>query len=194
MNIHKLAEQMRTNQKQTAMIIVIIALAAVFAYIHLAMRPQAAGIARVYRNITRVRADLKNAKLVIAKTDEMRKAIEAYDRKVGRYEKTLPTEHGLPTLLEDLSEMAKTSNMKISGIVPLAGKEPAARRGQAYQEIPISISARSGYHELGRFLANLENCDRFMKVADISIKANKTSPKKHDVELLILTYVLLGGK
>ena len=41
---------------------------------------------------------------------------------------------------------------------------------------------------------NLESSDRFMKIADIEIRANKTAPKKHDIELLILTYVLLNAK
>ena len=39
----------------------------------------------------------------------------------------------------------------------------------------------------------LENEDRFMKVVDIDIKENKAAPKRADVELLVLTYVLLGG-
>lgn len=182
------------KQQQMMILIVVIALVAVVAYINLALRPQAAGIGRVFTNLGKARDDLKSAEAVIAKTAEMKKAIEAYENKVGRYEKTLPTEHGLPMLLEDLSEMAKASNMKIVGIVPVATKDASARRSQAYQEIPIGITARSGYHELGRFLSRLENCDRFMKVADITIKSNRASPKRHDVELLVLTYVLLGGK
>ena len=43
-------------------------------------------------------------------------------------------------------------------------------------------------------MAKLEDADRFMKVADIDIKANKATPKKHDVELLVLTYVLAKAK
>jgi len=190
----KLLAGMKMNEQQTAITIVVLTIIALIAYFNFALRPQAAGIARVFANTGKVRADLKNAEALIGKMEEMKNSVAAYDKKVGRYEKTLPTEHGLPGLLEDLSEMAKGSNMKIVGIVPAVGASGGAARAQAYQEIPIMITARSGYHELGRFLASLENCDRFMKVADISIRSNKASPKKHDVELLVLTYVLLGGK
>jgi hypothetical protein len=33
-----------------------------------------------------------------------------------------------------------------------------------------------------------------MKVVDIDIKANRATPAKHDVELVICTYILLKGK
>ena len=90
--------------------------------------------------------------------------------------------------------MAKRSDVKILGITPLASKQEAPASERAYQEIPILMNARSGYHELGKFLSDLENAGRFMKVVDIKIKENLSTPKKHDVELLILTYVLLESK
>lgn len=163
------------------------------AYISLFLKPQAAGLAGVMGGIKKVSSDLKAAEANIARVESFKKSIAAYNEKVGRYEKTLPTEQGIPRLLEDLSEMARDSNMKIVGIVPVA-KDDKGQRSQTYQEIPIIMSAKSGYHELGRFLTGLENSDRFMKVADIQIKSTRAMPKKHDVELLVLTYVLLEGK
>ncbi|MCX5680091.1 MAG: type 4a pilus biogenesis protein PilO, partial [Candidatus Omnitrophica bacterium] len=62
------------------------------------------------------------------------------------------------------------------------------------EEIPILINARSGYHELGKLLSNMENADRFMKVSDIQIKSNSQLPRKHEVEILVLTYVLLATR
>ena len=113
-------------------------------------------------------------------------------QKVESYEKKLPVEQEIPALLENLSDMAKDSNIKIVSIVPAMPKDNnPGNKSLIYREIPILITAKSGYHELGHFLNSLENADRFMKVVDINIKANKASPKKHDVELMICTYVLL---
>jgi Tfp pilus assembly protein PilO len=91
--------------------------------------------------------------------------------------------------------MAKDSDIKIVGIVPVLSKlkdDKSVKKGQTYQEIPILITAKSGYHQIGHFLSSLESADRFMKVTDINIKANKLSPKNHDVELIICTYILLA--
>jgi Tfp pilus assembly protein PilO len=123
-----------------------------------------------------------------------RTSIASYDEKIGRYGDLLPTEEGIPTLLESLSEMARSSGMKIVSIEPVEERDNKALRGQAYQAIPIRMNARAGYHELGKFFSTLENSERFIKIADMRIKTNAASPKKHDVELLVLTYILLEGK
>jgi len=189
----KFSEKSKNEQQKIMILAILLSLVICIAYIGLFLKPQAAGLSRSMGQIKKVKADLKAAKANIAMVDSFKKSITAYDEKVGRYEKTLPTEQGIPRLLEDLSNMARDSNMRIVGIVPVA-KEDKRQRVQTYQEIPIMISAKSGYHELGRFLAGLENSDRFMKVADMQIKSNRGAPKKHDVELLVSTYVLLEGK
>ena len=131
---------------------------------------------------------------IIAKIDAMRTDIASYDEKIGRYGDLLPTETGIPTLLESLSEMARSSGMRIVSIEPVVGKGNKTQKGQAYQAIPIKMSVRAGYHELGKFFSTIESSERFIKIADIRIKATAASPKKHDVELLVLTYILLEGK
>ena len=136
----------------------------------------------------------KKSPKYISSIDGLKKQVAQYQDKIQRYEGMLPAEQEIPKLLEDLSQMAKESNVKIVGLTPLQSKQGSQGPDEIYQEIPIRISARSGYHELGKFLSNLENSDRFMKVADIKIKENKATPKKHDVELLVLTYVLLWNK
>jgi type IV pilus assembly protein PilO len=189
----KFSEKSKKEQQKILILAILLSLVICVAYVGLFLRPQAARLGGVMGQVKKVKADLKAAKANIARIDSFKKSIEAYNEKVGRYEKTLPTEQGIPRLLEDLSTMARDSNMKIVGIVPVS-QEDIRQRAQTYQEIPIMISAKSGYHELGRFLAGLENSDRFMKVADIQIRSNRSAPKKHDVELLVLTYVLLEGK
>ncbi len=144
--------------------------------------------------VNKLRADLRKAETDISRIDKLKADIARYDEKMGSYGELLPTEEGIPTLLESLADMARGSSMKIVSIVPVKNKEKMPQRGQAYQAIPIVISARAGYHELGRFFSTLENSGRFMKIADIRIKSNIASPKKHDVELLVLTYVCLECK
>src|SRR3989338_6461538 len=128
----------------------------------------------------------------ISMIEKYKSNIEAYKAKVERYEKTLPAEQEIPSLLETLSRMAKSSNIKISALTPVSGSGKGGETTHTYREIPILISAKSGYHELGQFLSAMENSDRFMKVVDIDIRANNTTPRKHDVELLICTYILLN--
>ena len=102
----------------------------------------------------------------------------------------LISQQEIPSLLENLSKMAKNANITIVSITPVTSNSQKEAKSQVYEEIPILITAKSGYHELGHFLSNLENGDRFMKIINISVKTNTTAPKKHDVELMVHTYVL----
>jgi Tfp pilus assembly protein PilO len=163
-------------------------------YFHLLLRPQAAGMFGAMARVNKMKADLKKAETDIARIGEMKASIASYDEKIGRYGDLLPTEEGIPALLESLADMARGSNMKIVSIIPAEDQESKPRSGQAYQTIPIVISAKAGYHELGKFFSTLESSERFMKIADIRIKSGVASPKRHDVDLLVLTYILLEGK
>lgn len=160
-------------------------------YFNFILRPQVSQVASMAAKANRMRADLKTAEITISEIPKFRKDIGQYEDKVTRYEKMLPAEREIPSLLESLSEMAKSSNVKIIGITPTV---TASDTGTVYQELPILINAKSGYHELGRFLTSLEYSERFIKIADIDIKANSANPKKHDVDILLLTYILLKGK
>lgn len=185
--------RLKKNPKQMMVVISVSGALALLFYFNFLLKPQFMSICSNRSKLNKVRADLKAARSDIAKIDSMRNTVEVYNKKLGQYEKTLPTEEGIPDLLESLSEMAKNANMRIAGIVPVDQKETKTE-SRVYKEIPIMITANAGYHEMGRFLSGLENSDRFMKVVDMQIKANPVSPKKHNVELLVVTYVLLEGK
>lgn len=165
----------------------------VSAYCFFILKPQAMGIISVIGKLAKVSGDLRVATADISRIESMKKAVADYSKKVAQYERSLPTEEGIPALLEGLSDMANKANMRIVGITPIDKKENKAEV-RVYREIPIAISAKSGYHELGEFLSELENNDRFMKVTDMQIKSDSTSLKKHNVELIVVTYVLLGAK
>lgn len=166
---------------------------AILLYFNFLLKPQIINLSDTGSKLRKADMDLKTARSDIANIGSMKNSIEAYNKKLDRYEKTLPTEEGIPDLLEGLSEMARDANMRIAGIVPIDQRE-AKSESRVYKEIPIMITAKAGYHGLGRFLASLESSDRFMKVVDMQIKSDPASPKRHDVELLVVTYVLLGGK
>lgn len=186
----------KSKQAQMIILAALVALLAIVLYFYFVFFPQVGRVMKLIGKTGKVRAELISARNAISDTAKLKKRLEDYSAKVESYEKKLPAEQEIPSLLENLSTMAKESNIKIVGIAPAMPhtREDGGAKDQAYQEMPILISAKSGYHELGFFLSKLENSDRFMKVADIDIRANKSSPRKHDVELLVLTYILLPEK
>ena len=185
---------LKDRQTQQFLIVITVSVIVAVLYLYFVFVPQAARVVSLIGKLGKMKVELSSAKSMITGMDELKKKLKEYNEKVELYEKKLPVEQEIPSLLENLSGMAKDANIKITSIMPSVPsfKEDGARKQlNIYKEIPILITAKSGYHELGYFLSNLENADRFMKVVDIGIKANRASPKKHDIELMVCTYVLL---
>lgn len=181
------------DKKKVMILGIILTVGAIYIYLSFLLLPQISRVATAYGKANKLNSEVKVAEREMSEIDGLKKKVAQYHEKIESYERMLPAEQEIPKLLEDLSEMAKSANVKIVAITPVQAKQEA-QANQAYQEIPILINARSGYHELGRFLNNLENAGRFMKVVDMSISENKTTPKRHDVEMMVLTYKLLGNK
>lgn len=175
---------------QRTIVISLFGLIALVAYILLMFLPQAVYDINMVGKTLKMRSDLKEAGSLISEKETLKKKATEYKNKIEVYEKKLPAQREIPNLLENLSKMARNANITIVGITPVTLKSQKEKTVQVYQEIPILITARSGYHELGRFLSNLENGDRFMKVVGINIKTNAATPKKHDIDLTVHTYVL----
>jgi len=191
--LNKIFSDILKNPKQMIALVAVAALIVLAVYFNFLIKPQVVGIAGVMGKLHKANSDLKTAETDIARINKMKESIAAYNEKVGKYEKLLPTKEGVPAILESLSEMAKNANMRIVGIIPIERKS-SNPKDRVYQEMPIAISAKGGYHELGRFMSSLENSDRFMKIADIQIRYNNSTPRKQDIELLAVTYILLEGK
>lgn len=192
--LQKLFAESEKTKKQMMLLVGLASLVIVVLYVNFICIPQFMDFFATLQKGSALKTELSQTEDAVSKITTLRSDLDKYRNKVSDCEKMLPAQQEIPSLLEDLSAMAKSSNVKIVGITPMLPKEDKTQKDRIYQEIPIVINAKSGYHELGRFIHNLENSDRFMKVADIEIKANRTTPKKHDVELLVLTYVLLAYK
>jgi len=182
------------NKKEVLIAAAVLGVAAFAGYLYFLFIPQAASAFSSLAEIAKVRADVARTERDIAERAKYERELAGYGEKLDRYIKMLPVEAEVPSLLEMLSAMARDANVRIAGITPVMGKETEGQKGRIYQEMPIQLNARSGFHELGHFIASVEASDRFMKVVDIEIKADRASPKRHVVDLVLLTYVLSQGK
>ena len=183
----------KKNPKQLTIAMIAAALAALLLFVYFLLMPQLTRLGTLVGKASKAKLELRSAKVSISNIDKFKNDIEKFSAKIDLYEKKLPAEQEMPSLLEELNSMAKKSNLDIISITPSAPRVEGAQRA-AYQEFLIKVSARCGYHELGNFLTDLENADRFMKLVDISIKANENTPKRHSVELMVATYILLKDK
>ncbi len=181
--------------KSKRKILLIYGLSALFifvGYFSLFFRPSVAKIAELNPEIRELKIAIKSIEDELQRGPKLSERLKAVKAKLGSYEKRLSREKELPVLLENLSGMAEKSQVKILSITPHdTGRK--TRRGideeeSVYQEIPIAITAQSGYHELGSFINRLENDQRYMQISHIKINPDQGDSEKHKVEFVVYAY------
>ena len=176
-----------------------ILLAALAIYFLVFLKPTLAKLSDLVPKAQALRMDIKAVQNELPFEDKLKQKLESLQGELGGYEKKLSREKEIPMLLESLSKMANESRVKILGITPLgktSGRQgtDVADNERIYQEVPIAISAESGYHALGDFISKLENDERYMQVSDMKITPNKVMPKRHNVEFIVYAYTFKGDE
>ena len=182
------------NEKQKIYILIaIFGFAGLALYYNLLLKPQFSSFIAKNREFNIVKKRVKNGEALIANEAGINRQHIAFEKQAEYLEKRLPSHDQISSILEDFSNVAESSGVKILRIKPL--EEPTSFSKQkgvnnSYIEFPILIEARAGYHQLGTFVNKLETMDRFIKITDIDIAGLDKDLRHHDIKMRIITYVL----
>lgn len=179
------------TEKEKTLLVILAGAIVLVAYFYFLIKPAIGDLQELMPKVSKLKNDLAMAKTLALNRPAIEKRREELKAKIDKYEKIFPREREIPRLLENLSDIAKASSVKIKGIRPITSRGyGSGEESKIYQAIPIEVIALSGYHELGRFLQKLETGERFIKLKDLSIRANPTGGKRHEVMLIAETFIL----
>ena len=114
--------------------------------------------------------------------DALRKQRDEAQASFGTLLRQLPVDTEVPGLLEDITNAALESNLKIES-VDLQEEHPA----EFYIELPISIKVEGSYHDLGAFVSSVANLSRIVTLHDFTI-APKAGADHLAMTILARTY------
>ena len=185
----------KAKKKQVMTFMVVVCFFIVVGYFFLFFPPVMSKLTFLFQNVSRLRIRIDAAEISINSMPKLKRGIEEIRSKVDFYSNKLPREEEFPSVLENLSDMAQDAGVKITKILPSKDSQISVE-GEAssdiYQQKEILISAQCGYHQLGAFIAALENAERFMEVSHIEIESGRVNPKRHSVQLTVKTFILKG--
>jgi len=182
-----------TEKQKLYILIGIFGVAGLALYYQLLLRPQFSGFIASNKEYCAVRDRVKKEQALIANEAGIKIQHDNFSKQAGYLEKRLPGQYQISSLLEDFSNVAESSGVKILRLKPLEDPGSISKtKGPSlpYSEFPILIEARAGYHQVGYFVNKLENMDRFIKITDVDIDGNTQDPRRHNIKMRIITYVL----
>ncbi len=157
------------------------------------LSPVVAKATKLFRETAKLQVMINKAEMSINSIPRIKKEIEELKSKESFYSNKLPKEEEFPAVLENLSSMAQSAGVKITKIQPKKDvfvSSESDEDSDIYRQQAILITALCGYHQLGSFIAAMENAERFMEVADIRIDSRRANPRRHSVQLTIKTFIL----
>jgi type IV pilus assembly protein PilO len=141
-------------------------------------------------------AKLTKTRAVVKRKKEAARKLKLVSAKWDQAKKMLPTEASISTLLTTLTKRSTKSEVKIKHLKPLGRSSK-----EKYDEIRIEMEVHGGYHNVGTFLASLNNMERIVNVKNLKLRPGKSkqSEGEEDIYIVIasfdlLTYVTKGGK
>lgn len=174
--------------KQKKILIIIFCALIVYVDTNYILKAQMAGLKSLTLQISRLEKDLKNLNrdLENMRTAKGNPALGAPNA-VNRPSKIV-TESQISGLLQDISSAANKFDVKITQIRPSRETGKSVIPGDKFTAILINLDLICDYHNLGKFINDLENSPVFMEVAELKISAQVPDYLKQKISLVIRTY------
>jgi type IV pilus assembly protein PilO len=112
-----------------------------------------------------------------------------FEAKLTEIDKRFVAPDSMPALLENLSQIASDSGIRITSLKPT---ESVKAETPGFARVPIRVNATGGGHELGQFLAKLENGGTFFKITNLRVTVDDNQPKRHLIEIDVEAYRKTG--
>lgn len=129
----------------------------------------------------------------IAETKDNIQKSGAYKMQIARLKEQLQKSgYKIPSkeeVLDGISRIAHQNKIKIDRMIPGKGIQEVLQKdleGQ-YYAFPISVEAQGGYHDIGRFVDQLERDNLYKSISALTIESNPKNPTQHIVRLMIKT-------
>jgi len=129
-------------------------------------------------------AELVQSKAMAASLARFKQEAQALRAKLETAKERLPSEKEIPGLYRQVSDLAFQSGLSVSLFQP---KEPVTK--DIYQEVPISISAEAGYHQLGSFFERLSRLPRIVNLTDLKLAGISRPTGTLRADIVLATYV-----
>jgi len=149
-------------------------------YMHVTEKQEA--LARVEAKEKDLRADYEDKAAQAANLEALRQQKIEMDAAFGALLQQLPSDTGVPGLLEDITRTALDNELVIESI-----DLQAERKTEFYVELPINVVVEGDYHKIGSFVSGVASLSRIVTLHDFTITPVKDSQQLR-MEILAKTY------
>jgi len=177
--------------KQKKILIVIFCILIVYVDTTYILKGQTAGIKSADPKIARLKTDLTNLNRALEDMRASKGKLGSANNKTSVRSSKFLAEGEVSGLLQDISSQANKLDIQIGQIRPSREAISAknALVGDKFIPILINLDLTCSYHNLGKFINELESMQVFLSVQELKISTRLPEYMKQNVALVLKTYV-----
>lgn len=139
--------------------------------------------------VTLLKQDIAETKNNIEKINEYKAQIARLKDQLQKSGYKIPSKE---EILDGISRIAYQNKIKIDQMIPGKGMKEVLQKDleEQYYAFPISVEVHGGYHDIGRFIDQLEKDNVYKSISALTIESNAKDPGQHTARLMIKTILL----
>lgn len=148
-----------------------------------------------YRNLqdqnSSLQAKLQQDRRIAANLPKFKAEYEKMQQQLQQALAELPNQKEIPTLLTNISSLAKENGLEVLRFRPLA----EVRKG-FYAEVPVQLSLSGSYHEVALFFQAVGNLSRIVNIGNLTMgspKIQEGRPAELSINCLATTFRFVEG-
>jgi len=178
-----MANPMTKEEKQWVVVTIMFVAVILVAFYFLYFKKSVSEYSKIAKTRTELKEEVKSMKDVL-EGGSLQNQIADLEVKIARFEERLPSEKDVPKLMTFLREAADSAGVSYKSIATMP-QVPETY----YIEIPYNVELIGRYHNIGRFLNQVENQTRIMKVDSMDLTAASGEEIGHSAKFRLVTYM-----
>ncbi len=130
-----------------------------------------------------LKRDFENKAFRVANLDQYKEQLLEMEQSFGSLLKQLPRDTEVPGLIDDISGSALGAGLTLDAINP-----SGMTRTEFYNELPINIEVKGGFHEMGSFVSTVASLPRIVTLHDFNIESLENSELRMTIQAKTYQY------
>ena len=148
------------------------------------LQPKMAHVDTLRAELAKLEAELTQNRALAADLSRFRAQAAQLRARLQAAQERLPNEKEMPGLYRQLTNLAHQTGLTVVLFQP---KE--MRQEDVYAEVPITISAETGYHQLGTFFDRISRLPRLVTMKEMKIQGAEKGGVTIKADVVLATYL-----
>lgn len=133
---------------------------------------QVSQLKQAYKKESEIREKLERFKKDLKNKGKYKKQKEKFEVKARTSQDKFVSENDSSFIIAEINKIAKDQGLKIISIQPKGLREKAERKGTKFYYLPFVVQLNAGFHDIGRFLAQIEKLDFSLVLKRLIMEGN----------------------